>query len=110
MTLEFSHIIITAPLVSLADAKVHLRITDTDHDADVTAKLAEAQDEIVARLFDAADPAWTETTFPRPLRAALLIQLEALYDRDYNADTDKWEPRMRAVDRIISIWRDPALA
>jgi hypothetical protein len=57
MTLEFSRVTLP-PLWTVDQAKVHLRITGTAHDADIAQKLATAQEAILAYLNDAADPSW----------------------------------------------------
>src|SRR5262245_62071496 len=72
MPLEFSRIVIDTPLVSLETAKMHLRITGTDHDADITQKAKAAQDRVIAYLGAAADATWTETTVLPPVAQAIL--------------------------------------
>lgn len=63
-------------LVDVEDAKAHLRITDTDHDADVAIKVEQASaiitDYLKARLvaiasITAANPAVVTTTVPHSL-------------------------------------------
>jgi hypothetical protein len=111
MTLEFSRVTVAAPLVTLPVAKAHLHITDTAHDADVTQKLAAAQDQIVAKLGAAADATWTDTTVPRPVQHAILLLLDALYERrggDEGATLLK--KALEAVDLLIALYHDPTLA
>lgn len=111
MTLEYSRITITTPLVTLDEAKVHLKITGTADDADVTQKLAEAQEQILAKLGTAADPTWTETTAPLQVRNCIKLLLDAFYERrggDEAADTLR--KALDAIDLLLALYRDPALA
>lgn len=111
MTLEFSHITIDVPLVSLTDAKAHLHLTDTDHDADVTDKLEAAQAYVISKLMAAADETWTETTLPRPIRAAILLMLDALYERRGGDEgSELLRKAQRAVEELIALYRDPTVA
>lgn len=102
-----------AALVTLPNAKVHLRITDSDHDADVQLKVNHASDVIVRYLASDADPAWTDVTVPNDVVAAILILLTHLYeDRgaadDMKSDADKqvWD----CIARLLQQRRTPALA
>jgi Phage gp6-like head-tail connector protein len=71
---------IVGPLLTLADAKVHLRITDSLHDADVQVKLTEAQDVIIDYLAEQVDPLWTDTTVPPRVLASIKLYLTHLYE------------------------------
>lgn len=111
MALSFSHVAITVPLVSLPDAKQHLRITGTASDAEVTAKLAAAQAQVIAKLGAAADATWTETTTPRDVRHAILILLDAFYERRGGDEAnDTLRKALETVDLLVSLHRDPTLA
>lgn len=68
------------PLVTLDDAKTYLRISDTDHDADVTAIRDTAQEAIVAYIGAAADPTWTDATAPRAVVHAIKLLLGHYYE------------------------------
>jgi hypothetical protein len=110
MTLEFSRVT-TAPLVTLAEAKVHLHITDPVHDADVQQKLDAAQEQILAKLGAAADATWTATTAPRQVRHAVLILLDAFYERRGGDESGELlRKALEAVDLLLGLYRDPALA
>ena len=111
MALEFSHVVVAAQLVSLAEAKVHLHITDTASDADVTQKLAAAQDQIIAKLGPAADATWTALTVPPKVRTTILLLLDALYERR-GGDEGAIQLRkaLEAVDLLLAPFRDPTLA
>jgi len=112
--LPFDKVTAAAPLVTMTDAKAHLRIRDTDHDADVTIKLAQATDAILDYLTKSADPAWTDVTVPLPVQAAILVMLAHLYEdrgdraKETDADADKtvWE----SIDRLLARFRDPSWA
>lgn len=69
-----------AGLVTLATAKMHLRITDDAHDADVQRKADTASAAIVAYLAGAADASWTADAVPLEVEAAVLILLTWLYE------------------------------
>lgn len=113
MTLEFSRITLAAALVTLDEAKTFLRIplADTAHDADVSVILAAAEEQILAKLGAAADPAWDATTAPRGVRHAELILLDAFYER--RGGDESAEPLRKAlqtVDLLLALYRDPSLA
>src|SRR5262245_2756263 len=114
MPLEFSRIVIATPLVSLDVAKQHLRITGTDHDADVQQKLTASQDRVIAYLGAAADATWDETTVPTPIAQAILELLARFYEHrgddlhpdQTGPDTATWA----SLERLLSLYRDPTLA
>jgi Phage gp6-like head-tail connector protein len=94
---------IVPPLLTLEDAKVHLRITDTAHDADVQQKLTEAQDAIIHYLGEQVDPLWTETTVPPLVLSQIKIYLTHLYeDRgdDMSRNAAVWETVRRALSQL----------
>ena len=79
MTLWYSRVTPAGPILTLAEAKIHLKVvaTDTTKDADISAKLAEAEEYIFATLGAAADPSWDATSAPHVVRNAIKIALEA---------------------------------
>lgn len=96
------------PLLTLEDAKVHLRITDTASDVDVQQKLTEAQDVIVDYLGAQVDPLWDDTTVPPRVLSAIKIMLTHLYENrgdDLAADTANWA----AIRRLLARTRMQAL-
>lgn len=107
-----------AALITLALAKQHLRIPvdDTAHDPDIQSKADQSSAIIVDYLKAQADPAWTDTTVPLPVQAAMLIMLTHLYEHrgddmtptptGSTPDEDVWN----AIDRLLKRSRDPALA
>src|SRR5262249_55063615 len=113
--LAFTKVVITTPLIPLSEAKDHLRITDTSHDAEIGRMTIDAQNIILDYLKAAADPTWTTSTLPYPVRAAMRLMLTHLYEHRGDdmtpsaaagtPDTDLWD----SIDRLLMRWRDPAL-
>ncbi len=100
-----------ATLASLNEAKTHLRIplSDTNRDADVQAKLDEANGTILDYLGTDADDTWDTDTVPGPVKASILIMLGNLYENrgdDMKADENAWA----AVYRYCTRLRTSALA
>jgi hypothetical protein len=116
MPLDFSGVVISTPLVSLEDAKRHLRITGTDDDDDISEKVRTAQMAVLRYLTTAGDATWDATTVPDDVKGAILL-LTANYWRyrgddiigaaDGSApDATTWD----AVGRLLAFRRDPTLA
>jgi Phage gp6-like head-tail connector protein len=112
MTLEFSRATVAGLLVTLAEAKAHLHITGTDHDADITEKLEEAQEHILARLGSAGDFTWTDTTAPRQVRNAIKLLLDAFYERRGGDEggSDSLQKALDTIDQLLGLIRDPTIA
>jgi hypothetical protein len=95
------------PLWTVDQAKVHLRITGTAHDADIAQKLAAAQEAILAYLAVAADPTWTAATAPAAVTHAIHMLTAAFYeDRGDGEQPDPW-PKIYA---LLAAYRDPTVA
>jgi hypothetical protein len=112
-TLVYSRVTLAGPLWTLAEAKIHLRITDTAHDADVDQKLAAAQEGILAYLGPAGDATWTPATAPLEVKNAILQLLTHYYE--HRGDDLGLTNRDEAViwnilRRMLAMYRDPALA
>jgi Phage gp6-like head-tail connector protein len=75
-------------LVLLEDAKTHLKIFDTAHDAEVTARLADSTAWVIGYLNLAEAPAWDPITVPGDVRAAVLLHVTMLWVHrdDWNHD------------------------
>ncbi len=99
-------------LVTLADAKAHLRVLDSAHDAEIQAKLSQASDVIRDYLKDRNDLSWDETSAPLPVQAATLVLLANFYEHrgDDLAPDDYDAAAWGAVERLLVRFRDPALA
>lgn len=91
-----------AGLVTLDDAKEHLRVTIPDEDGDIYRKVEQASAIVVIYLKGATAPTWTEATVPGQIKAAVLVVLEALHERK----PIDWV----SVERLCMQSRDPALA
>jgi hypothetical protein len=106
MTLDFSRVTLP-PLWTVDQAKVHLRITSTAHDADIAQKLATAQEAILSFLNLAADPTWTAATAPAAVTHAIHL-LTAYYYED-RGDGDLPDPWPKIYD-LLAAYRDPTVA
>lgn len=106
MTLEFSGITVP-PLWTLAQAKTHLRLTDSAYDADVQQKLDAAQDEIIRYLNLGADPTWTPATAPPGVKNSILLLLAYYYTERGDGNTkDPWPD----IHNNCANHRDPTVA
>jgi hypothetical protein len=105
-----------AVLVTLTQAKAHLRITTSADDVDIQLKLDQAEGIIRDYLKD-PDAAWVSpATAPAPVTAAILLMTTHLYEHrgddmagslnSGQPDTQVWE----AIGRLLMRLRDPALA
>ena len=113
MTLTFSRVTLAGPLLTLAEAKAHLRISDTAHDADVAQKLAAAEEGILAYLGTGADPTWTPETAPLEVKNAILNLTTHYYEHrgDDLGLTNRDEAVIwKALRNGLCMYRDPALA
>ena len=106
MTLTFSRVTL-GPLWTVAQAKVHLRITSTADDADIQQKLATAQEAILSYLNVAADPTWTAATAPAAVTHAIHL-LTAYYYED-RGDGELPDPWPKIYD-LLAAYRDPTVA
>jgi hypothetical protein len=103
-------------LVSMDKAKEHLKIVTSDSDADVQLKLEQASaiveqycsNRIPTDPVTPEPPAWTPTTVPLPVQAAVLLVLGHLYmNRGDDMETD--ETLWLAIRRLLDSQRDPVL-
>lgn len=100
-------------LVTLAQAKAHLKIAWNDEDDDISLKLTQAQD-IVLDYLKKPDDEWTPSDVPGRVTSAILMVLTALYQADDNgaelleglSGGDISNPVVGVLYRL----RDPALA
>ncbi len=90
-------------LVTLAEAKAHLRVLNTDHDTDITMKMGQASD-IIIDYIKTPDHGWTDSTAPNLIKAAILLVLGTLFDEREGAGIPD------GVKDILWRYRDPALA
>ena len=102
-----------AVLVTLVQAKAHLRITLPaldPGDLDIQLKLDQAEAIILRYLKTQADPLWVSpATAPGNVTAAILLLLADLFEHrgdDQTLDEKTWT----AIERLLVGIRDPALA
>lgn len=95
-----------AALVTLQEAREHLRVDDHDQDDALLIQLADAQALIVDYLKSRADDTWTTETVPGPVRSSILLAFAVLYEfREGEVD-----PITPAVESLLRRSRDPAIA
>jgi hypothetical protein len=101
-------------LVTLSQAKLHLRVEDDDHDADIGFKITQASDIILDFLKAKEIPplAWMVGSppvlqVPPRVEAAVLLKLSELY---WNREASNVNLISPAVVAILERSRDPALA
>lgn len=99
-------------MITLAEAKTQLRITDTWHDTEVQAVVDAADAVIRKRLKTANDPTWNEVTAPADLKHAVKLLTAHFYEARGDAYPDEADTERiwHAIDALIGMWRDPALA
>lgn len=101
-----------AVLLTLAQAKAHLRITlppGDPGDADLQLKLDQAESAIRKWLKKQDDPTWTADTVPPDITAGILLLLTDLYEHRGDLQTnapDVWE----SITLLLCRRRDPGLA
>jgi len=110
-------------VITLAEAKAHLRITSDAEDGDIDDKLAAATQVIIDYLSrrdqdwnDEMD-AWTSETVPKSVRAAILVQLGELYRTRGDEDVAEARPTEQGtrglsatVTALLMRYRDPGVA
>lgn len=98
-----------AALVTLRQAKDHLRIDADGQDNDIMLKVLQASAIVQTYLKAQGDPTWTDLTAPGNVQAAVLLMLGHLYEHrgdNLAPDGAVWD----AVGRLLVGLRDPALA
>lgn len=110
-------------IVTLAQAKAHLRITSAAEDADLALKLEDAHALVLDYVADSKDAdyvtameAWDDETAPKAIRAAILRTFGDL-TRFRGNDDDPSETRVDGTSalsprarQLLRLYRDPALA
>jgi hypothetical protein len=96
-------------LISLEEAKQHLKVDDAAEDTEIGNLVASASDMIMDYL-KRTETGWDEATTPPLVKAATKIILSGLYDdREGTGAGDFFAPN-GAVARILARYRDPAIA
>jgi len=102
-----------AILVTLTQAKAHLRITTPaldPGDVEIQSKLDQAEAIVLRYLKTQADPLWVSpATAPANVTAAILLLLSSLYELRGDNQTLS-ELTWTAIERLLVSLRDPALA
>lgn len=110
----FYNLAAPAPLITLTVAKETLHVTDSDHDSEITRLSHQATDLLLSYLKHGADPAWTETTVPLPVQAAIGVLLAHLWadrgDHPKDSQPDAAERAWKSVELLVGRFRDPAYA
>lgn len=100
-----------AALVTLAVAKMHLRVTTSADDADIQLKLDQAEAVILEYLDTSADPLWVSpATAPGPVTAAILLALTDLYEHRGDDTTEVTTHTWTAIERLLVRSRNAAIA
>lgn len=106
MTLTFSRVVLP-PLWTVDEAKIHLHLTGTAYDADISQKLGASQEAILSYLNTAADPAWTPVTAPAAVKHAIFLLMAYYYrDRGEGETPDPW-PK---IYQLLAAYRDVTVA
>ncbi len=96
------------PLVTLDEAKAHLKIEEADEDTDLQLKLDGAI-ELVVDYCDTQDPIWSSDTVPARVKSAILLVLGNLYG-SRGDKTPSGPPISQNVEDLLYKWHTPALA
>jgi hypothetical protein len=100
-----------AEVITLAEAKTHLRITDADHDAEIQTAITDADGVIRAYLNIANVPEWDAVTAPAPVKRSTLLWTAYLYENRGDASMDDYEKVWATIRSILAGWgRIPTLA
>lgn len=101
-------------LVTLIQAKTHLNILNSDHDADITFKIAQASEIVTDYIKVKVVPdEWTIGTSPQTydvpalIQAAVLLVVGELYFSREASIANVLSP---AVMSLLERYRDPAIA
>lgn len=106
-------------VITLQEAKDHLRVTSVADDGDINDKLSAATQVVIDYLtrrdtdWNAEMAEWTSTTIPASVRAAILVQLGELYrNRGDELDGRPAGPTSLSptVTSLLMRYRDPGLA
>ncbi|KWO18363.1 hypothetical protein WM27_20960 [Burkholderia ubonensis] len=93
-------------LITLAQAKAQLRITDTDSDTELADLIMAASAIVVGYLKTETAATYTAATVPAHIRTSVLLVLASLYEDREGAN----DPIGPAVQSLLMRDRDPALA
>jgi len=114
MTRLVARVTLAGPLVTVDQAKIHLRITDSAHDADLAQKVAVAESAILNYLGAGyVDDTWTPATAPAEVTHAILL-LACHYFEHRGDDLGAARPTVAYIwgelTELLKNIRPPALA
>jgi hypothetical protein len=104
---------VPTPLITLEQAKWHLRVVSTNEDDDIYRKVEQASDLVLERCNSTSywrgiTTTWDSDTVPRSVQSAILVLLAHLYEnrgQDMKAHAEVWA----AVDSLIRMNKDPVI-
>lgn len=89
-------------VITLAEAKVAIRVLDSAHDPDIQAMVIDADDAIRNRLDTRNDASWDAATAPPRVKRAALLLVGHLYEHrgdEFGDDND--ERVWHAIDTLL---------
>jgi hypothetical protein len=95
-------------VVTLDEAKAHLRVDGADDDADITLKLAAAEDDVsryLGRPVPWTDADGVEVPVPAAVKAAILLVLGDLYANREVSVIDATYAENPTLKRLLSSYR-----
>jgi Phage gp6-like head-tail connector protein len=100
-----------AEMITLAEAKTHLRITDDWHDAEVQAVVTDADATIRGYLDTADDLLWDAVTAPPDVKRATLLLVSHFYEHRGDEDLEEnYQKVWATIVTLLRAWRIPTLA
>lgn len=100
-------------IVTMEEAKAHLRVDGTDADADITLKLDAAVDAVSGRLGRSIpwkDADGLDVPVPAAVKAAILLELGDLYANREGAIVGTIHTVNPTVERLLSRYCDRSIA
>ena len=100
-----------AEVITLTEAKTHLKIRDADHDAEIQACVTDADGIIRAYLKTDDDPSWDDTSAPPPVKRSVLLLMAHFYWKRGDVLGDEYEQVWGVIRSLLASWgRTPTLA
>lgn len=94
-------------LVSLEEARAHLRILSDDELGDIERKLEEAEGRALTYI-QAGETGWTADSVPAGVKTGVLLILAHLWE--HRGEEDQGDPISPAVRSILAPYRMPVFA
>lgn len=100
-----------AEVVTLPEAKTHLKIRDAEHDAEIQAALTDADGVVRAYLGAANDPSWDALSAPVPVKRSVLLLMACFYEHRGDAFQEEFDKVWAVIHSLLMVWgRVPTLA